>query len=92
MFPRKKVKKSVKDGKERSENLRRLLKHRKRDGDGRGDVEEVDDDEKRKQLDTVAINEMKANELEAIEVEILRKRAKKEAPARGYQGASSIFR
>lgn len=91
MFPRKKVKKSVKDGKERSENLRRLLKHRKRDGDGRGDVEEVDDDEKQEQLD-VAINEMKANELEAIEVEILRKRAKKEAPARGYQGASSIFR
>ena len=86
MFPRKKVKKSGKDVKERTENLQRLLKYRKRDGDEKGG-EEDDDRDGEEQLDAKVIAEMKANELEAMEVEILRKRAKNEAPGRGYQGA-----
>ena len=68
--------------KEKSDQLLHLLKGDK----AVGDENEVDGDKDDEKLDANAIAEMKANELEAIEVEILQKRARNEAPERGYQG------
>ena len=87
MFPRKKIKKSNKKIKERTENLLHLLKHGKKDVDEKDVGETSEDLSHEEEPDVNAMAEMKANELEAIEIEVLQKRAKNEAPERGYQGS-----